>query len=48
LTGRDQWLMLLNVEPRFTIVREHEQFKDLIRKLDFPPDIKISEPTKGG
>jgi Tfp pilus assembly protein PilF len=34
--NRDQWLVLLKVEPRFTILREDERFKDIIRKLNFP------------
>jgi Tfp pilus assembly protein PilF len=33
---RDQWLVLLNVEPRFAILHKDERFKDLIRKLNFP------------
>lgn len=42
---RDQWLVLLNVEPRFTILHEDERFKDLIRKLDFPSDAETGDVT---
>lgn len=42
---RDQWLVLLNVEPRFTILQGDERYKDLIRKLNFPLDTKKSDDT---
>lgn len=44
---RDQWIVLLNVEPRFTILHEDERFKKLIRNLDFPTDMKTSDNTAG-
>jgi tetratricopeptide (TPR) repeat protein len=45
---RDQWLVLLNVEPRFTILHEDERFKDLIRKLNFPPAARAGEGADAG
>lgn len=33
---KDQWLALLNVEPRFKSLRGHPRFEALIRRLDFP------------
>ncbi len=33
---RDQWLVLLNVEPRFAPLRHDRSFKKLVRKLNFP------------
>jgi tetratricopeptide (TPR) repeat protein len=33
---RDQWLVLLNVEPRFASLRHDRRFKKLIQKLNFP------------
>jgi|SRR5215213_1883258 len=42
---RDQWLVLLNVEPRFAILRQDKRFKKLLRKLDFP---SAARHPKGG
>ena len=41
----DQWLALLNVEPRFTILHGDEQFKGLIHKLHFLSDTMTSDAT---
>jgi tetratricopeptide (TPR) repeat protein len=40
---RDQWLVLLNVDPRFASLHHDRRFKRLIRKLNFP---SVSRPPK--
>jgi TolB-like protein/Flp pilus assembly protein TadD len=38
---RDQWLVLLNVEPRFAPMRQDKRFKKLLRKLGFPSTARL-------
>jgi tetratricopeptide (TPR) repeat protein len=44
--NHDQWIMLLNVEPRFEVLRQDKRsrakFADLIRRLAFSPIMKTS------
>ncbi|HEX8136786.1 MAG TPA: tetratricopeptide repeat protein [Pyrinomonadaceae bacterium] len=38
---RDQWLVLLNVEPRFAPLRQDKRFKKLLRRLGFPSAARL-------
>jgi TolB-like protein/Flp pilus assembly protein TadD len=38
---RDQWLVLLNVEPRFAPMRQDKRFRKLLRKLGFPSTARL-------
>jgi tetratricopeptide (TPR) repeat protein len=40
---RDQWLVLLNVEPRFAPLRQDRRFKKLLRKLRFPSAARLPQ-----
>jgi len=35
--GREYWMVVLRVDPMFDSLRDHPRFREMQRKMNFPP-----------